>query len=242
MPRYKCNQMAKNSHSGLTLVELLVALTVVSMLAALSVPALQAARAAARRTHCVSNLRQIGLAIAMYQDAHSGEFPRTSHGAPEEVSWIYTLRPFLQNVDRVRICPDDPRARERIQLRLSSYVLNEFVSVPLVGPFGEVLESYTNQRRLRDPTRTIVVFEGADHLALSVLNDHTHSRGWVNPNVWAKVLADIQPDRHRAQPPAPQRDRGQANYLFADGHVETWTAAKLRQLVESGHNPARPPD
>lgn len=231
-----------NTRSGFSLLELVVTVGVIGMLAALLLPALNGARATARRAMCVSNLHQIGLAMAMYQDMHQGEFPGTTHGAPEERSWIYTLRPYLQNVDRVRVCPDDPKARQRVELKLSSYVLNEYVSVPLVGPFGEVLESYTNMRRLRDPSRTIVVFEGADHLGLSVQNDHTHSRGWVNPNVWAKVIADIQPDRHRSVPASPQRDRGTANYLFADGHVETWEARVLRRMVESGQNPARPPD
>ncbi|MCX7915266.1 MAG: DUF1559 domain-containing protein, partial [Verrucomicrobiae bacterium] len=147
--------MAK-SKSGFTLIELLVTIGLIALLLALLLPAFRAARAAAQRAACVSNLHQLGLAILMYQDVHQGEFPRTAHGAPEEQSWIYTLRPFLRNVDRVRVCPADPKARERTALKLSSYVLNEYVSVPLIGPFGEVLESYTNARRLRDPTLSLI--------------------------------------------------------------------------------------
>lgn len=56
---------------GLTLVEVLVAIGLVGLLAALTLPAVQDAREAARRAGCLSNLRQIGLAIQQYHSAHN---------------------------------------------------------------------------------------------------------------------------------------------------------------------------
>src|SRR5438034_10320269 len=63
------------SSDGFTLIELLVVIAIIVLLAALLLPALAAAREAGRKASCLSNLRQIGIALHAYASDSDGKIP-----------------------------------------------------------------------------------------------------------------------------------------------------------------------
>jgi prepilin-type N-terminal cleavage/methylation domain-containing protein/prepilin-type processing-associated H-X9-DG protein len=89
--------------AGITLVELLVVIAIIGVLVALLLPAVQAARESARRAACQNNLRQIGLALLAFHDAHK-HFPvgcvekRIPSTRPngKQLAWSATLLPNLE--------------------------------------------------------------------------------------------------------------------------------------------------
>ena len=70
-----------------TLIELLVVIAIIAVLAALLLPALVRAKARARQTVCLSEMRQWHLALMMYVDENEGWIPREGYEANGEVLW-----------------------------------------------------------------------------------------------------------------------------------------------------------
>jgi len=147
------------ARQGFTLIELLVVIAIVSILAALLFPVFATVREKARRTKCLSNLRQLGIAVECYTQDNDDMLPNVtggSQGAGMEGGWVYfstfpggfdvtrgSIYPYVKN-KAVYICPDDD-AGEKAGL---TYAMNDCVEhVP--NPFqgidsGKALNEFAN--------------------------------------------------------------------------------------------------
>lgn len=121
---------------GFTLVELLVVIAIIGILIALLLPAVQAAREAARRSQCVNNLKQFGLALQNYHDVHNSLPTRqggTSCSAPylngncTRASGYIALLPYLEQQASYAI------------IQGGGYANGSAVPIPSFGPATNIL-------------------------------------------------------------------------------------------------------
>ena len=107
------------NRAGFTLIELLVVVAIIAVLAAMLLPALAKARNRARRTSCLSNLRQLGIATTLYMDDARGRMPWVADAELQLTppvnssgkkyaslgSFMPLLAPYIGGDTAVFICP-----------------------------------------------------------------------------------------------------------------------------------------
>jgi prepilin-type N-terminal cleavage/methylation domain-containing protein len=197
--------MKINSESAkaFSLIELLVVIAVIAILAALLFSVLSAVQSRARRTTCLSNLRQINSAIRMYSDDSNDTTPSTGQGTNRLVSFYY--QKLMQNVgltepasaqNKLFACPADtfhygqrddvtvfsPKGFHEVSRLHSSYVFNginqkanpDDDGIPAnLGISGERLSS------IKHPATTVLVSE---HAAFFPYSWHHPKKPVSNPN------------------------------------------------------------
>jgi len=93
--------------SGFTLIELLVVIAIIAILAAILFPVFAQAREKARQASCVSNEKQLGLAVLQYVQDYDETYPfGMDDNWDWQQTWTYTVQPYVKSLG-VFQCPDD---------------------------------------------------------------------------------------------------------------------------------------
>ena len=194
---------------GFTLIELLVVIAIIAILASILFPVFARAREKARQTSCLSNSKQLAVAVTMYAQDYDEmlleeDYDYNSNGAYNEVgldgTWRSALMPYVKNV-QIFICPSHkPTSRFDGSTfdygQNASYAINDVhQSMPGVTcPRGSSLGA------MEDASAVIFFLEsdGAPEIGGGTYITH----GWLQGGT------------------APTRHNGGANYAFVDGHAK----------------------
>lgn len=206
------------SRRGFTLIELLVVIAIIAILAAMLFPVFARAREKARQTVCMSNMKQIGMAFAMYVEDWRGVIPwddLTVGGLPEGTAptwtWRLMLQPYINN-PQIFVCPTAPGLSSFDGTfpdydQDAGYALNHVHWDNDLGTDAEPPPGH-HFEEIKFPARTVLM---TDYIGdYSISNFGTQEHGFVRSDA------------------AATRHNDGCNYLFCDGHVKWHTPTQVK--------------
>ncbi len=198
--------MHKRSARGFTLIELLVVIAIIAILAAILFPVFARAREKAKQTSCLSNMKQMGLAMLSYAQDYDERFMRSAgyRGEPLVLDddpdvyayWWQQLMPYMMN-EQILACPadtnttvssggsaDPPDPRHNIDYTLNTYLAQDEMA------------------RIETPASRVALVEGVNNYA-RVMNPESLRTGTTLNFLWSQT-----------------RHNDRSNALFCDGHAK----------------------
>jgi prepilin-type N-terminal cleavage/methylation domain-containing protein/prepilin-type processing-associated H-X9-DG protein len=198
------------SAGGFTLIELLVVIAILAVLMAILSPALNRAREQGKKVVCLSNMRQMGIALQAYLVENDNRLPPSSCNLSDPNQyWLRILTTYTRENLLFR-CPSDeakefidwgrPLKDQSADARWSSFALNALLDPRCPHNGGK----YNNVLNIRRPTYCIYIAESPSSWTKY---DHVHPETWGSLK---QAKGQVAWDRHKVT----------SNYLFVDGHSE----------------------
>jgi len=233
----------KRLRKGFTLIELLVVIAIIAILAAILFPVFARARESARRTACLSNLKQMGLAVMMYVQDYDEHYPQTAYSIPgataadmpdqklwitDGIVWQQIIYPYSKNA-QLFICPSSQLSTNGDRPVTGHYGANQYVmkntamtdSTPLSM---SAIQSPGSIYMIMDSGSYKVSYgyaqNGTGNIAYvpGIGEAGANCNGFTSSVAGQGGLVDCQTGRHF----------GGVNISFADGHAKWLKAATVR--------------
>ena len=232
-------------HKAFTLIELLVVIAIIAILAAIIFPVFAQAKAAAKKTACLSNNRQVGVALMLYLGDYDDRYPQEHPATPNPVvedntgqleeddfgSPFDKLLPYVSGANSSKVglyvCPTDSDPHGLKLLDNAGNCIG--ASAPPPGPLSSyMLNAYylfgVTEGQIIEPARSIYISERREtfcdvhyHPWLSEVELPSNSSNTINPVALAF-------DRHG----------NGSNGAYADGHAR-WSPFSKSRAPFIGH-------
>jgi len=256
-------------NKGFTLIELLVVIAIIAILAAILFPVFSRAREQARKTACLSNMKQLGTALTMYaqdwdETLPTWYWPCWKLGPEGGLAWWEQLAPYTKNW-QVFECPSST-STERATIPVCypqkwnrpenghpiDYGYNERIMNPIIPCGCGISKSQTAKlAAIASPAETVVISDGR-HAVLGATWDegtgiHIYlaftnpGPGWNDPSSGLTCCPAVIHNLDEATKRF-SRHTGGSNLVFADGHAKWYAVPQLKARWKGGFIRLCPPD
>ena len=220
--QFICRQPAQRN-VGFTLIELLVVIAIIGILASILFSVFARARENARRTSCLSNLKQIGMGYMMYVQDYDERFPANfayPGGAPY-LSYFAAVAPYIKN-KQVWVCPSQTSTQVMGSVWayppfLASDAVHYYFNIYIGGNDQPVLFYRLSMAAIPTPADVFLLWEmEPSRMGANFIGDTTkNAERPCNPGAPCVTAADYYA--------GTGMHLSGDNYLYADGHVK-WLA------------------
>jgi prepilin-type N-terminal cleavage/methylation domain-containing protein/prepilin-type processing-associated H-X9-DG protein len=203
---------------GFTLIELLVVIAIIAILAAILFPVFAKAREKARQSTCLSNTKQLGLAIMQYAQDYDERLPPMNSQAPVNYLWYQVIDPYMKN-SQILKCPSQTNTNVPAISYGCSFSNLMIDSGGAAGPRGTSLGAITA------PADALMFGETEADNGAQVYYYYSLRR-YVHPYTLANMTNNGIP--------TPGRHNEGNNVLFCDGHSKWVKTSVMSDPTWSG--------
>jgi prepilin-type N-terminal cleavage/methylation domain-containing protein/prepilin-type processing-associated H-X9-DG protein len=208
----------KSSRLGFTLIELLVVIAIIALLAAILFPVFARARENARKTSCLSNIKQIGLAFAQYVQDYDSRYPKSSFATTPVTGWVEVLQPYTKSIQLFQ-CPSEPTKAETAPTAVG---YNDYGYASPVGRTdrGGNAQEPPTESEFTYPANSVLILDNVAGTSSTDVDNNEWSARYMNGlnTTYPNYIAKAQSARRHLEG---------ANYLLADGHAKWYRPEKI---------------
>jgi prepilin-type N-terminal cleavage/methylation domain-containing protein/prepilin-type processing-associated H-X9-DG protein len=253
----------RRDRRGFTLIELLVVIAIIAILAAILFPVFAQAREKARQSSCLSNMKQIGIALMQYMQDYDEltpadtrlPVPASGPAVPPttQITWSIALtQPYLKNVGVLK-CPSDGAPQLRSDGLLgarpatdtgASYVLTASTPTGTQGgdaagdAWGIARWNGLSQAEISAPADTIAIAE--QHTPTILGGNARQTLYWWGRYITAQGATGANTSGLKADCMVADRHSGGGNFIFADSHARFFPRGVVSRNANASDCSPRP--